>query len=198
LKEALAKTAAANERSLSSEIEHQLEEYALLRELIPALRRPGILFQTWMFLGAIEDIEKETGKPWPGDEAAIEKVVRRAATDILKTKRWELGRPAMDLVGGNYVLRPGSPISKTTEAAEPDGDDQDQRSTRIFTPGELAVLQRLWDGKGNKLIAHELDMPESTVESHLRHITKKLNARNMLTKASSPTDFFRAKRRGQK
>ena len=40
------------------------------------------------------------------------------------------------------------------------------------------MLQRLWQGKQNKTIAYDLDMCESTVKVHIRHIMKKLNARN--------------------
>jgi DNA-binding NarL/FixJ family response regulator len=47
-----------------------------------------------------------------------------------------------------------------------------------FTPRQLEVLRRLWQGKQNKLIAYDLNMCESTVKVHIRHIMKKLNARN--------------------
>jgi DNA-binding NarL/FixJ family response regulator len=42
----------------------------------------------------------------------------------------------------------------------------------------MEVLQRLWQGKQNKMIAYDLDMCESTVKVHIRHIMKKLNAHN--------------------
>jgi DNA-binding NarL/FixJ family response regulator len=47
-----------------------------------------------------------------------------------------------------------------------------------FSPRQLQVLERLRQGKQNKMIAYELGMCESTVKVHLRHIMKKLNARN--------------------
>jgi DNA-binding NarL/FixJ family response regulator len=47
-----------------------------------------------------------------------------------------------------------------------------------FTPRQLEVLRRLWEGKQNKLIAYDLNMCESTVKVHIRHIMKKLKARN--------------------
>ena len=49
---------------------------------------------------------------------------------------------------------------------------------KSFTPRQLEVLRRLWEGKQNKLIAYDLNMCESTVKVHIRHIMKKLNARN--------------------
>jgi DNA-binding NarL/FixJ family response regulator len=47
-----------------------------------------------------------------------------------------------------------------------------------FSPRQLQVLERLNEGKQNKVIAYELGMAESTVKEHIRHIMKKLNARN--------------------
>jgi DNA-binding NarL/FixJ family response regulator len=40
------------------------------------------------------------------------------------------------------------------------------------------VLRLLQQGKQNKIIAYELGMCESTVKVHIRHIMRKLNARN--------------------
>ena len=40
------------------------------------------------------------------------------------------------------------------------------------------MLERLRQGKQNKIIAYELGMCESTVKVHIRLIMKKLNARN--------------------
>lgn len=47
-----------------------------------------------------------------------------------------------------------------------------------MTPRQLQVLDRLRQGKSNKLIAYELEMQESTVKVHMRHIMKKLKATN--------------------
>jgi DNA-binding CsgD family transcriptional regulator len=47
-----------------------------------------------------------------------------------------------------------------------------------FSPRQLQVLERLNEGKQNKIIAYELGMAESTVKVHIRHIMKKLSARN--------------------
>jgi DNA-binding NarL/FixJ family response regulator len=43
-----------------------------------------------------------------------------------------------------------------------------------FTPGELAILERLKLGKANKIIAYELGLSESTVKVHIGRIMKKL------------------------
>jgi DNA-binding NarL/FixJ family response regulator len=47
-----------------------------------------------------------------------------------------------------------------------------------FSPRQTQVLRMLWKGCSNKLIAYELQMCESTVKVHLRHIMKKLNVSN--------------------
>jgi DNA-binding NarL/FixJ family response regulator len=47
-----------------------------------------------------------------------------------------------------------------------------------FTPKELEIMGRLKDGKPNKIIAYELDICESTVKVHMRHIMGKLSATN--------------------
>jgi DNA-binding NarL/FixJ family response regulator len=51
-------------------------------------------------------------------------------------------------------------------------------TTQQFTPRQMAVLERLKEGKANKAIAHALEMSESTVKVHLRNIMKKMKATN--------------------
>jgi DNA-binding NarL/FixJ family response regulator len=48
----------------------------------------------------------------------------------------------------------------------------------LFTARQAAVVEALRRGKANKIIAHELNMRESTVKVHIRNIMKKLKARN--------------------
>jgi DNA-binding NarL/FixJ family response regulator len=47
-----------------------------------------------------------------------------------------------------------------------------------FTVRQLTVIESLRQGKSNKIIAYELNMCESTVKVHVRHIMKKLGAKN--------------------
>ena len=47
-----------------------------------------------------------------------------------------------------------------------------------FSPRQLQVLERLNQGKQNKIIAYELGMAESTVKVHIRQMMKKMKARN--------------------
>ena len=60
----------------------------------------------------------------------------------------------------------------------------DRRSRRpstgpsCITDRELAVVRAIQQGKSNKVIAHELNLCESTVKVHVRRIMKKLKAKN--------------------
>ena len=74
--------------------------------------------------------------------------------------------------GGTYVpaiiLGALFETHRSVPAAEPCG----------FSPRQLQVLERLSEGKRNKMIACELGIAESTVKVHIHHLMKKLNARN--------------------
>jgi DNA-binding NarL/FixJ family response regulator len=52
------------------------------------------------------------------------------------------------------------------------------RTDISFTKRELDLIDLLRSGKPNKLIAHKLDISESTVKAHLRNIMTKLHAKN--------------------
>ncbi|MBX9589277.1 MAG: response regulator transcription factor [Hyphomonadaceae bacterium] len=52
------------------------------------------------------------------------------------------------------------------------------RSPTMFTARQAAVVEAIGKGKANKIIAHELNMCESTVKVHVRNIMKKLSAKN--------------------
>jgi DNA-binding NarL/FixJ family response regulator len=48
----------------------------------------------------------------------------------------------------------------------------------MFTDRQAAVIEAIRQGKANKIIAHELNMRESTVKVHVRNIMRKLNVKN--------------------
>jgi DNA-binding NarL/FixJ family response regulator len=58
------------------------------------------------------------------------------------------------------------------------GSDLDRGSFESLTPRESEVLARLRQGKPNKIIAHELEISESTVKVFVRRILMKLHASN--------------------
>ena len=80
--------------------------------------------------------------------------------------------------GGAYV--PANilgPLSENHQSA-PTQIPEDTEWPCSFSPRQMQVLERLKEGKQNKIIGYELGMAESTVKVHMRHIMKKLSARN--------------------
>jgi DNA-binding NarL/FixJ family response regulator len=68
------------------------------------------------------------------------------------------------------------------ETAEKTGD--------LLTQRQMMVVEALCQGMANKQIAYELGMSEHTVKVHLRHIMRKLRARNRTEVAVLTKDFF--------
>lgn len=60
-----------------------------------------------------------------------------------------------------------------------------------FTPRQMSVLQRIQQGRPNKMIAHELSMSESTVKVHIRNIMQKLKATNRTEVAVRTRNLFK-------
>ena len=61
------------------------------------------------------------------------------------------------------------------------GDDEpliSVRNSALLTARQMKVVEEIRHGKANKQIAYELKMSEHTVKVHLRHIMRKLKARN--------------------
>ncbi len=64
------------------------------------------------------------------------------------------------------------------------------KANDLLTQRQLMVVEALCQGMANKQIAYELSMSEHTVKVHLRHIMRKLNARNRTEVAVLTKDFF--------
>ena len=75
--------------------------------------------------------------------------------------------------GGTYL-----PVECVLAAKVYSAQTASNNSNGTFTSRELAVIQAIRRGKSNKIIAYQLNMCESTVKVHVRHIMKKLHARN--------------------
>ena len=75
--------------------------------------------------------------------------------------------------GGTYVPVQCLLAARQTPTAAPEAI-----AASGITSRELAVIQAIRQGKPNKVIAYELNMCESTVKVHVRHIMRKLQARN--------------------
>jgi DNA-binding NarL/FixJ family response regulator len=93
---------------------------------------------------------------------------------------------AMRLVkaGGTFV--PASSFFLDGE-----GSPSSPKAKGLLTARQMKVAEEVSHGKANKQIAYELNMSEHTVKVHLRHIMRKLNARNRTEVAVLSKDFFK-------
>jgi DNA-binding NarL/FixJ family response regulator len=91
--------------------------------------------------------------------------------------RFEICVEAVNLVlaGGTFV--PASSVFALHKAIGT-GVDMTRAMASVFTERQEEVVQALRRGKANKIIAHELNLRESTVKVHIRNIMKKLKATN--------------------
>jgi DNA-binding NarL/FixJ family response regulator len=64
------------------------------------------------------------------------------------------------------------------------------KASAPLTERQLKVIEEIRHGKANKQIAYELNMSEHTVKVHLRHIMRKLRARNRTEVAVLSEDLF--------
>jgi DNA-binding NarL/FixJ family response regulator len=93
------------------------------------------------------------------------------------------------LAGGTYVpaecLLSAIPSAVTPSRPAASG---------AITSRELAVVRAIHQGKPNKTIAYELNMSESTVKVHVRHIMEKLRAKNRTEVAIKATALLACSR----
>ena len=105
---------------------------------------------------------------------------------------------ALQLVQAGGTYAPVSAIIDTTQELPPD-ESKGQPGAAPWpelTPRQSEVLELLRLGKSNKVIAYELEMQESTVKVHIRHIMKKLKATNRTQAACIANSRAAASRSG--
>jgi DNA-binding NarL/FixJ family response regulator len=93
------------------------------------------------------------------------------------------------LAGGTYV-----PAECLLSAIPSAGTPARPAASGAITSRELAVVRAIHQGKPNKIIAYELNMCESTVKVHVRHIMKKLRAKNRTDVAIKATALLACSR----
>jgi DNA-binding NarL/FixJ family response regulator len=109
-------------------------------------------------------------------ELARTSITHGAKGYIPATMGFEIAIEAVRFViaGGTYV-----PMECLLAAGWPGGaPSQGPSASSLVTSRELAVVRAIQQGKSNKVIAYDLNMCESTVKVHVRHIMKKLKAKN--------------------
>src|SRR5262249_36822656 len=92
--------------------------------------------------------------------------------------------------GGTFIPPCVLAASSGFQPTSPAGPRDSSGQTIQFSPRQREVLERLKQGKQNKIIAYELNMCESTVKVHIRHIMKKLKARNRTQVVLLTSDRF--------
>jgi DNA-binding NarL/FixJ family response regulator len=92
---------------------------------------------------------------------------------------------AVRLVKAGGIFFPASSVFQAHEAQPPGA-----KSGVLLTDRQMKVVEEIRHGKANKQIAYELHMSEHTVKVHLRHIMRKLKARNRTEVAVLSEDLF--------
>jgi len=103
----------------------------------------------------------------------IVRVLKSGARGYIPTSlSFNVAVEAVRLVKAGGIFIPASSIV-------PDGDEPVQsKNSTLLTHRQMEVVEEIRHGKANKQIAYELNMSEHTVKVHLRHIMRKLKARN--------------------
>lgn len=96
-----------------------------------------------------------------------------------------VGATRLVSAGGTFI--PASSLMAVTSA---NYGREVTPTARQFTQRQLAVLQRLRQGKANRTIARELAMSEGTVKAHVRNIMQKLKATNRTQVVFLTRDLF--------
>lgn len=68
--------------------------------------------------------------------------------------------------------------ARVWDGPPPRVEESDSQEIPSLTPRQREVLQKLSEGKSNKLIARDLEMTEATVKVHVRQIMRKFGATN--------------------
>lgn len=108
-------------------------------------------------------------------EEALRALNRGANGFISMSSSFDIFIEAIKFVGAGGTYVPAQCLLAARQTAAP-ADNTAAKSG--LTTRELSVVQAIRQGKPNKVIAYELNMCESTVKVHVRHVMKKLHARN--------------------
>lgn len=86
-----------------------------------------------------------------------------------------------EAASGKMVVSP----TLTTVLAESLRDNRPQTENNLLslTPREADILELISQGLSNKMIARKLDIAESTVKVHVKHLLKKLNLKSRVEAA---------------
>lgn len=190
------------ERSLEDVFLGEVSAYATVDDLIAQMSeiRPSIVMLS-SFNGTEEAIASDLSMITAADAtvrivvladkddlgAALNALRHGAKGYIPMTTGLHIAAEAMRFIiaGGSYISPECVVASKSPGASEP------QTTMHAGISGrELAVIRAIRQGKPNKVIAYELNLCESTVKVHVRHIMKKLRAKNRTDLAIKSTELL--------
>ncbi|MBA1148638.1 response regulator transcription factor [Ectothiorhodospiraceae bacterium WFHF3C12] len=182
---------------LVSSVDLQAESFATARDFLDAYdgTRPGCLILDVRLPGMngleAQKVLRERGITLPvifisghGDIPMAVRAVREGALDFVE-------KP----------FRDDALLACVQRAVEIDRENRAQEGARqtieehldTLTPREVEVLERLIDGKVNKIIARELDVSTRTVEIHRARVLHKMGADNVsqLVRMALSTDRYK-------
>jgi DNA-binding NarL/FixJ family response regulator len=81
-------------------------------------------------------------------------------------------------VGGTFVPASGLLSARQAYTVPTETQPANGREHTYFTERQLAIIACVRKGEPNKIIAHKLNMTESTVKVHIRNIMRKIKAKN--------------------
>ena len=107
------------------------------------------------------------------DSDQIVRTLRNGARGYIPTNLpFSIAVEAVRLVGAGGVFVPASSFVHRERPSAP------AQSDVTVTKREMSVIEEIRRGKANKQIAYDLNISPHTVKIHLRHIMRKLKARN--------------------
>lgn len=120
-------------------------------------------------------------------DAALGALRHGAQGYIPMTTGFDIAMEAMRFIiaGGLYL-----PAECVVASKSPAPSARQTAASGGVTDRELTVIRAIRQGKPNKIIAYELNLCESTVKVHVRHIMKKLLAKNRTDLAIKSADLL--------
>jgi DNA-binding NarL/FixJ family response regulator len=111
-------------------------------------------------------------------DPVVDAIARGARGYIPTSLSLAIVSQALRLVEAGGIFMPAGSVMAALQASETQRSTAAGAGGTLLTPRQTAVVAAIGKGKANKIIAHELNMHESTVKVHVRRIMKKLNAKN--------------------
>ena len=145
-------------------------------------------------IGALVAEVKPTPVAIMADSADLVQVVKAfdfgAKAYVPSSTRLEVCVEAVNLVVAGGTFMPADSVLGMQKVLTMEEKSPARPLASVFTARQEEVVKALRRGKANKIIAHELNLRESTVKVHIRNIMKKLRATNRTEVAYKLNEMF--------